>query len=517
MKKRSSDLFYLIKSLNAHEKGYLKKFASRHTGQGENKSVTLFEVITEQYEYNEQEAFKKTKAKSIKQFSELKNHLYEVILKGLDFYHAGKNVKADLKNLLHYIDILYNKGLYKQCEIIVMQAKNNAQEHEHYSELLEIINWEQRLIKTLFKQDKTEKNLETLAKEKRSIIEKIKNLDQYEELYNKMPILYGKSSGEGIRTQMELKKYKAIMSNPLLKDINKALSHQAKRLFYYLHERYFYATGDYKNNYKYAKLLTELWESSPLKIKDAPNAYIVALNNLVVAQSKLNKYDECLQTVCKLRIVPAKSKDIQARIFSRSYSTELDIYITTGGFEKVVEISSSIDEGLQQFKNEMDDAFKIIFYYNLSYLYFGIGDYSKCLMWLNKIFNETNINVREDAQCFARILNLIVHFELGNNELLEYAVISTYRFLYKRNRLYKFENYILTFIRKKLPKLITREEQIIAFKELETELKKLSKDPFERKALDYFDFISWLKSKIENRPFVEIVREKGNKVISVFL
>ena len=40
----------------------------------------------------------------------------------------------------------------------------------------------------------------------------------------------------------------------------------------------------------------------------------------------------------------------------------------------------------------------------------------------------------------------------------------------------------------------------------------LSKDPYESRAFEHFDFISWLESKIEKRPFVEIVREKAKKL-----
>src|SRR5439155_27309205 len=109
------------------------------------------------------------------------------------------------------------------------------------------------------------------------------------------------------------------------------------------------------------------------------------------------------------------------------------------------------------------------------------------------------------------ILNLIVHYELGNEDILPYIVKSTYRFLYNRNRLYKFENSVLGFIAKKLPHITTGQEITEAFKKLKAELQEITKDPFEKRALEYFDFISWLESKIENRPFAEIVRENEHR------
>jgi len=41
----SPDLFDLIKSLNSSEKGYFKKFASRHTIEGKSHYVKLFDAI----------------------------------------------------------------------------------------------------------------------------------------------------------------------------------------------------------------------------------------------------------------------------------------------------------------------------------------------------------------------------------------------------------------------------------------------------------------------------------------
>ena len=52
-----------------------------------------------------------------------------------------------------------------------------------------------------------------------------------------------------------------------------------------------------------------------------------------------------------------------------------------------------------------------------------------------------------------------------------------------------------------------------AFIKLYEELKKYENDPYERRAFLYLDVLSWLESKIENRPVGEIIREKA-KVIN---
>ena len=48
---------------------------------------------------------------------------------------------------------------------------------------------------------------------------------------------------------------------------------------------------------------------------------------------------------------------------------------------------------------------------------------------------------------------------------------------------------------------------------LHKELKQYEDDPYERRAFLYLDILSWLESKIENRPVREIIREKS-KIIN---
>jgi hypothetical protein len=49
------------------------------------------------------------------------------------------------------------------------------------------------------------------------------------------------------------------------------------------------------------------------------------------------------------------------------------------------------------------------------------------------------------------------------------------------------------------------------FKKLHSQLIELEKRPFENRAFLYLDVISWLESKIENRPIGDIIREKFRK------
>ncbi|MBL8007530.1 MAG: hypothetical protein JNJ56_08365, partial [Ignavibacteria bacterium] len=203
----------------------------------------------------------------------------------------------------------------------------------------------------------------------------------------------------------------------------------------------------------------------------------------------------------------SKSPVIQSRIFVTSYVTELNLYLRSGDFDRGIPLVKEIEEGLIKFGDKINKESEVLFYYNIAYLYFGIGDYENSLNWNNKIINDKELNIREDLQCFSRILNLLIHYELKNYELIEYIVKSTRRYLSNKNNLSKFEITVLNFLRK-LISASKEEEKNYIFNLWKKELRNIAEDILEIKVFEYFDFISWLESKIEGKKFQEIVKRK---------
>jgi hypothetical protein len=141
-------------------------------------------------------------------------------------------------------------------------------------------------------------------------------------------------------------------------------------------------------------------------------------------------------------------------------------------------------------------------------MFFGEKKYSDSLKWINLLLNDVDIDKSEDIHCFAQLLNLIIHLELGNQRLVPYALKSTQRYLTTRNRVYKFETIVMNFINKIL-KLKEDDDEKVIYRDLMDELKPLQEDPLEKSAFEYLDLSSWVESKISEKSFSEIVKEKA--------
>ncbi len=162
---------------------------------------------------------------------------------------------------------------------------------------------------------------------------------------------------------------------------------------------------------------------------------------------------------------------------------------------------------MNEFIGKLNKESEILFYYNVAYLCFGAGDYHRALLWVNKILNDNEAKIRHDICSFARILNMLIHFELNNMNLLEYITKSTHRYHIKHNRDYKFEMMILKNF-KKMIKTTDSEKKQALFVVIKNGLQEIIKDDNEKIALQYIDFISWLDSKIEKRAFAQVVKGK---------
>jgi hypothetical protein len=105
------------------------------------------------------------------------------------------------------------------------------------------------------------------------------------------------------------------------------------------------------------------------------------------------------------------------------------------------------------------------------------------------------------------LLQLILHFELGNYDYLENSIESTYRFLRERDSIFKVEAALFNFLRRALKTERSRLKPV--FEDLLYELDKAAKDPESRMTLSIFDFTRWARSKAENKSLAELIKN-GN-------
>ena len=502
----SNKLFHLVKSLSGSEKRYFKLFVSAKEN-GNNKYDQLFDAIDTQAEFND-DALRLTiygdEPIETRKFSELKAYLYDLILKSLQSYDEKSSVDYKLKNMLLGVRTLFKRSHFDDCKDILKKAKKLALTYEDFNSLIEILDWEKKIAHTQTDISFLDKELDRIAIEERKYLQQLINISNYKNTFFKILVSLRKDVS---RSERQNKALQDLISDPLFGNEEQAGSYKSKILLYRSTSLYHFSRSDFNTFHIDCAKLVQLMESNEKMLKEDVSEYISVLNNYIISCGVLNKFEEINTALDKLKNITPITLDDAAKIHRQYYLNKLKLCITSGQFE----------EGLAEMKNHLKEIEKFDqnqflknnFYFYYFNIHFGNEDFDGALAWINKWLMLPDSSDMNDLQGLARILNLIVNYEIGNTILLESLLRSTHRYLKNENQLSALEKRIIDFI-KQMNNPLTKKEKKEAFSGLREDYKKISTDQHIG-VLENFDFDAWFASKINNRKFAEEVKLKFNK------
>ncbi|MFP5039475.1 hypothetical protein [Parasediminibacterium sp. JCM 36343] len=504
MPNRSTDnLFQLVKSMQKGEKRNFKLYVQRNAADDNLKIIQLFDALEKMHEYDEVGLLKKIPSLSKAQLSNTKAHLYKQILSSLRLLKDDDNIDIQLHEQMDFAKILYNKGLYFQSLKILDKIKELAKATNQATFQLQAVIFEKK-IETLHITHSIGNRAEALSHESDSLNS---HLHLVGKLSNLALQLYGWYIEHGhARDKKDVHAMKAFFETNLPPYRLQEMGFYEKLYLYQSYCWYGFILQDLLMYYRYTKKWVALFEDVPQMQLIEPGQYIRGLHNLLSAHFNLSNYDKFaidLQKFESFAESPAATNTQNAAIqtFVYLHIAKINKHFLEGTFTEGLELVPYIEEQLAAYELHLDKHRVLIFYYKIACLYFGSGDNEKTIDYLNKIIN-LKVSLRTDLQCYARLLHLIAHYELGNYDLLEYLIKSVYRFMAKMNNLSIVEEEVFKFIRKSFS--LSPQKLTPAFKSLKDKLERLEANPLESRSFMYLDIIGWLESKIINVPVQEI-------------
>ncbi len=511
--KASNHLHELIKSLSSAEKRYFKIFSDRHFTKEIKTYITLFDEIDKQDHYDEALILEKLSDTAFaKHFSIAKNRLYHQILRSLNSYNTHNSIEAELYQYLHYATILFDKSLYSQCERILNNALKIAIKHEQWAVIVLLAKRKKRLAETDNYNAGPASSIEEVYELEARAINKL-NLES--ELWLSKSLLFDNLFRKGqARNDEDVRALETQLqrSQELIK--NNDISLEAIYLSKQAESAFNFASGDYEETANTLKELLSLLENRMELVKYDPGMYISVLTNLVYVSAKLNRFDDANKYLKMARNLPGwllkrMSEDLELRIFNSTYSIELAICNLTGNVSRGELLLKELEPKLKRWSSMLSPLRKAGFYHAMCTLYFISGDLKKALQHNNTLLNSVSIDKTEDLYCFAEMMHLIIHYELGNLDLIPYGLKSLSRYLDTRSRKYQFEQ-LFTELFKKLPKLENLVEARKALSDFSLKMIVLEKEPYEKRVLEYFDFQAWAESKSTETPISIILNRKAS-------
>ncbi len=501
-------VFQLVKSLTKTEKRHFRLFAKRQGSTEGLKFLQLFDAMDGQPAYEEEKVLENAPAVKKTQLPNMKANLYRQLLSSLRLYHASQNTDIQLREQLDYARVLYNKGFYQQSLKMLEKVKVSAFQAEMQHIALMAIDFE-KLIESQYITRSLEGRAESLAAE---AIDTAQHVTQIHALSNAALRLYGLYIKVGHARNAEDNQNTTAFFKENMPQVDLRRAGFYEKLYYYqAHVWYHYINQNFKSCYRYAQKWVELFDQYPDMKYKQDTLYIKGLHNLLLALYNMLYYSKFMEVLAKLEAFATDPErrptpNSEVLLFLFIYTNKINSFFLKGQFSEGLEIIPELLDNLNRYRTHLDPHRMLTFYYKIASLYFGSGDNYKAIEYLNKIIQYKDTSLREDLQCFARILNLIAHYEAGEDEVLEYQIRSVYRFLGKMNDQQQMQVEIFRFLRSLGD--VSPNELKDAFLNLKEKLLKISTNPYETRPFLYLDIISWLESKIENVPVQEIVRRK---------
>jgi len=502
--KKIEHAYELVKALSKSEKRSFKLYTQHYANQAGNSYIRLFEILDRMKVYKEvairQQFHSKQKRTPL---NGVVVYLIEIIMKSLSVYHASNTKGANLKDLLLRAMILKEKGFRAESEKLSDKVKKIANTYEDFITLLEVYTPSVFLARG----DKTLVNIT----EKKEALKKTENILAYQTILAEMSERFGRQ--EILRNKEEEKVLKKILNQPLLHSEDQALSIVAKQLFYYIKCLCNLFLGENERALAHTEKMKYYITRSPELLQFKINDYIVCIKLMMHLNLDLKRYEAVNRMVEKLLVefnnkTNSLNTKTKVQLFRTYASGKLNLIITTGRFCEE-NFLPEMEKNINKYAPLIEEETLILIYINMAIIYFSFENYKASLLWLNKSLSILKMVVNSDLHVITHLFNIILHYEIGNDEFVLHLQKAAKRFLHKKKRLFESESILLNFFNKLILTSDSKIDKKQYFNQLKSELNEAFKNPLEANMLINFDFIAWADAKLQGRSFLSVVREKA--------
>lgn len=507
---KNEDLLKLIASMSKSEKRNFK-LVSQKTGAKDKLYVLLFDHLDKYKQFDDGLIVKKNPQIKKSQLSNLKAILCKQILRALRDINKEEYPEIKARERFDFAKILYAKGQYRSCLDMLQNVKTLASEIQLKSLEYLAISFE-KLVESQHVTKSMSNKAYLLSKESNHVIN---NLLVTNELSNLSLLLYARYLENGYvkneKEYHELHKY----FHSLLPVVEvEELDFYQKLYLYQSYVWYYHMTQEFANYYRYAQKWVTLFDEYPSMKIPATTLYIKGMHNVLNAlfmARKRKMFKEIFFTLMQFNndnaLKLSVNEEGQLQMFK--YTHGINSIFMSANYQYGVSYVKELEDTIQREGHLWDPSRIMVFNYKIACVYFGSGDLDTTITYLNKVEASYQPRLKIDIQCFARVLNLIAHYDLGNEILVSYRIKSVFRFLIKMGELEKVHKEIFTFVRRtpKMSKMTIIDE----FKRLRNELSAIENERFEKRPFLYLDIISWLDSKIKKVSMVEAIKARRDE------
>jgi len=487
-------LFALIQSLTREEKAHFTKFAQLSTKKKEPDYLRLFKAISKQKDYEEEKFCQQYEGENfVKSIHAKKSHLANKILESLQILYANRSVESEIQQALHSFHFLYERKLFKTLVQKLKAAKAKAITHEYYDSLIQLIDWEKKLL-LLDVNKKTESQYLQLINEQQKYQRLAQQIRRYQDLAEQLKFIWR----EDIRLTKPVhqKAVVELMKDHLKAPDNLSESNTLYRLYYKLKVRYYRAIGEHEKACQNAQKVVDLFEGNALLKKDRL-AYKKALCSFLSTCNRAKKYDHFEITLDKVRALSQKSGQLgeeEMELYNTTCRLGLSFYLNNNRFQEGIQLAKEIERKWESFATYLNKGRQLLYCYNIMILYWVVSDLREAEHWLYRILNFGPTTKRQDLIHASRLFQLVIYYDLEEVDFKK-RIQNAQRTLKSNGQLSDFAQLVLTHF-KNLERAIGKKDQTTAFQNFKMALQEFKTQNGNSIPLGWHELSHWLERKI---------------------
>lgn len=402
------ELLLLIQGLSSAEKSHCRQ---RFREKQETSYLKLFEFAIRNDD--PKAVFKKAKDISDKPASAFSRKLTNTIVDSLKGFHAKIDEENEMLQSLQELRYLAEKRLYKLCLKRLKKLKQRAYQLQIYEIVLRLIKLQREIT---FFSPKEVKESHQLVEEANEVEQFIRNETTARSIASEAAqILYAsglsareknKSNIIGLETELSQLKNAEQLSLRAITNIHIGISNIN------------IIKKDYEQAFHPFRKIIDAFELHPqlkkVRIKKFVQVLVNYINRMVSAglcqsESDLSYVRSIIEdTKSGFKIDLDDKQYLDATLYHALYSIHLEKW----DLEKALKAAEKMKAC--EIPLNRNKALNSIFQYELAQVHFYVGEYEKCVDFIDRFLNANGKNIFPDLYLFSRILFLFVLTEQGN-------------------------------------------------------------------------------------------------------
>jgi len=487
----------LIKSLSKSEKRYFKWCYPWQAG--EKIYSDLYNII-EKGNCNSQDLSSKLEQTFPDVVLEpAYRHLYKMLMRSLRNYEADKSVENKLINLLGDVKILFNKGIFALCFSEIEKAKKLALQYEKFNYYLLFARLELQYLTNLEFPGTEEVDL---VQKQEKITELLYNelfINRHASLYELLTYRYFKQGNA--RSETEIAKLNDLLLEEFQVNATKKYnSFDSDKLHLHFQSTYFLMTGNPEQSLQIFKELNAHFQKNKLLWADSPVYYIYLLHGILTNLQLTKRYANMSYFLEELQQVQLNANSLHLLKQHLIYFHQIGFLIAQAHFNNALALAQEYEEKFLTKKAVIPPNAAAAMHFRLAIVYFSIQDYHKSLQLVNAILNASGAFISSQLYVLGRLLHLLIHLELQNEDYLHYEIKSVERKLRAGKKLFTLEKITLQFLKK----WVSTQDRTKALHYYADALAELEENAFENQLLQQFPFRVWAKARLQKVPLLAV-------------